>query len=518
MAALDLRLLTICLNKLEHWPRLSSLLLGAMGILAFGPFHFYPAAILSFSVFLILLGRETFSKKLFLYTFLFCYGHFLAGTYWVGNSVLVYNLWYVVPAIWLILPSFLAIFQTIGIWGAFKFTSNPLSRVLLVAASWSLMGYILGTYVLGGFPWSLNGYTWGLNILQVTSLMGIYGLSFLTTLLFCSLASRSPLFIFACATAFIGLFVFGDIRLQNHTTQLTGINIRLIQASISQNFKWDADRFYENFNRHMTLSNLRGERPLNLVIWPEASVPCFIADQPGVQKALTHGIPDKGYIIIGGPRRDTHDLHKIYTSTFILNQEGNIVQTYDKSHLVPFGEYMPFRGIIPLSKLTPGDQDYSSGDGLKTLSLPGIPSFSPLICFEAIFPGHVTGTSRPEWLLNQTNDAWFGHSTGPYQHLQNVRVRAIEEGLPLVRSANNGISAVIDPYGRIMSRLDLDEIGFIDADLPRPLEPTFYSKHGETIFFIFLLLSFMGAMIIQMTVISTRKKVQLPSLSNHSAP
>lgn len=194
---MDLRFLTYCLEKMEQWPRLSCFLLGALGILAYGPFHFYPAAIISFSTFLILMERKSFFDKSFLYAFIFCYGHFLAGTYWVGNSVLVYNLWYIVPIIWLILPSFLAIFQAISIWGVLKIAPNPLARVLMIATLWSLIEYMKGTYILGGFPWNLNGYSWGIDILQITSYIGIYGLSFLTTLLFFSFASRSPIYFFS---------------------------------------------------------------------------------------------------------------------------------------------------------------------------------------------------------------------------------------------------------------------------------------------------------------------------------
>lgn len=506
MAAVDVKFLTHCLEKMTQWPRLTCLLLGALSILAYSPFHFYPAAIIAFSTFLILMDKKPLSNNPLLYGFIFSYGHFLAGTYWVGNSVLVYNLWYVLPLIWLIFPSFLALFQAIGIWGVCRTTNKPLTRVILMAAIWSLMEYIKGTFVLGGFPWNLSGYVWGIDILQITSYIGIYGLTFLTTLLFMSFASRSPLFIFTCTATFIGFFIYGETRLKYNQTYLTGINIRLIQGSIPQNHKWMKEHFYDNFNRHMALSTFEQERPLTLVIWPEASIPCFIADYPTVLEALTQGAPDKGYIIVGGPRHDSTNQHKIYTSTFILNKRGEIVDSYDKSHLVPFGEYMPFRGILPLSKLTPGDQDYSPGEGLKTIQLPGIPPFTPLICFEAIFPGNVTGQQRPDWLLNQTNDAWYGHSTGPYQHLHNVRVRAIEEGLPLIRSANNGISAVIDPYGRILSQLELDKVGFIDADLPRPLTPTFYSKHGEIFFYIFFTLSFLGTMITQITTSVSNNK------------
>jgi apolipoprotein N-acyltransferase len=233
------------------------------------------------------------------------------------------------------------------------------------------------------------------------------------------------------------------------------------------------------------------ERPLNLIIWPEASVPTFVAKYPALQEALASVVPENGFILVGGPRYEDHTEQTIFTSLLALDQRGQIVDTYDKTHLVPFGEYVPFKHYLPIAKLSPGERDYSPGSGLKLMKLPGIPNFTPLICFEAIFPGHVTPpheAGRPEWLLNQTNDAWYGRSTGPYQHLQIVRVRAIEEALPLVRSANNGISADIDPHGRILHHLELDDIGFLDFDLPKAAAPTPYSRFGEVFYFLMLLL------------------------------
>jgi len=181
----------------------------------------------------------------------------------------------------------------------------------------------------------------------------------------------------------------------------------------------------------------------------------------------------------------------------VLDKRGTIIATYDKAHLVPFGEYMPLRNVLPMDVIAPGLGDLSAGPGPRTLTLPGLPPVGPLVCYEAIFPGAVIDrTNRPQWLLNVTNDAWYGVSSGPFQHLAIVRVRAVEEGLPLVRAANNGVSAVIDPYGRIArridgtvpARLDLDSVGVLDAPLPRALGPTPYERYRDEIFFAAALL------------------------------
>ncbi len=179
----------------------------------------------------------------------------------------------------------------------------------------------------------------------------------------------------------------------------------------------------------------------------------------------------------------------VWNSLVAIDHDGAIEASYDKFHLVPFGEYVPMRSILPMQKITPGAIDFSAGPGPRTISLPGLPPFSPLICYEAIFPGEVVDPAhRPAWLLNITNDAWYGFTSGPFQHVAIARTRAIEEGLPLARVGNNGISALFDPYGRVLARLDLDAIGVLDVHLPEALPPTLYSRYGDIPFFYALLL------------------------------
>jgi apolipoprotein N-acyltransferase len=184
----------------------------------------------------------------------------------------------------------------------------------------------------------------------------------------------------------------------------------------------------------------------------------------------------------------------IWNALHAMDGSGEIVATYDKVHLVPFGEYTPLRALLGLAKLTAGSRDFSAGPGLKTVTLPGVPTFSPLICYEIIFPGAVKPASgegpAPRWLLNLTNDAWFGESSGPYQHFAAARIRAVEEGLPVVRAANNGISAVIDSYGRVIDRINLNDRGIVDVNLPEAAkELTLYSYAGNLLYFVELILT-----------------------------
>jgi apolipoprotein N-acyltransferase len=179
---------------------------------------------------------------------------------------------------------------------------------------------------------------------------------------------------------------------------------------------------------------------------------------------------------------------RVWNSVHAIDESGRIVATYDKVHLVPFGEYVPLRHILPIDKITPGTSDFTSGAGPHTLMLPGLPPVSPFICYEAIFPGALVADTHPraQWLLNVTNDAWFGQSAGPHQHFASARLRAIEEGLPLVRAANTGISAVVDPYGRVLARLDLGREGVLDGPLPAALSPPPYARLGGLALLILL--------------------------------
>jgi apolipoprotein N-acyltransferase len=191
------------------------------------------------------------------------------------------------------------------------------------------------------------------------------------------------------------------------------------------------------------------------------------------------------------PAKATH----IWNSLLIIGPAGDVVASYDKAHLVPFGEYVPLRNVLPMRKITPGMMDFTGGPGPRTLSLPDLPSVGPLVCYEAIFPAAIVDPKqRPGWLLNITNDAWYGVTSGPFQHFAIARVRAVEEGLPLLRDANNGITGAIDPYGRVLSRLNLDAIGALDVPLPAALPPTIYSRIGDMIFLLLLVIELIVSM------------------------
>ena len=284
----------------------------------------------------------------------------------------------------------------------------------------------------------------------------------------------------------------------------TEVNLRLVQANIDQTRKWEDGAREAGLAHHVVLSHEPGLDAVDVVIWPETAVPFFLDESATLQAFVSRAAPLGGYVITGAPRRTRSAGRTIavWNSLHALGPAEAITASYDKHHLVPFGEYMPLRGIINLRRLAYGAVDSSAGPGPRTLRLPGVPPLSPLICYEAIFPGEVVAGDtppgeRPQWLLNITNDAWFGHTAGPYQHFQAARLRAVEEGMPLVRVANTGISAVVDSYGRVEGRLGLGEVGILDAPLPPALAvPPPMARLGDWILAILLLLGSAAAIAI----------------------
>ncbi len=242
-----------------------------------------------------------------------------------------------------------------------------------------------------------------------------------------------------------------------------------------------------------------GVRDVTHLIWPESSFPFFLAREPEALAQIANLLKPHTELITGAvraapPVAGQREV-RAYNSIYVIDPDGSIRGIYDKVHLVPFGEYLPFQRLlesIGLQQLTKVVGGFMSGDRRRAMDVPGAPKMLPLICYEAIFPGAaVPAGERPGWLVNVTNDGWFGISSGPYQHFQQARMLAIDEGLPLVRAANTGISGVIDPVGRVIASLPLGAEGVLDARLPRAAAPTIYVKFGNYALILFLVVSLM---------------------------
>jgi apolipoprotein N-acyltransferase len=262
-----------------------------------------------------------------------------------------------------------------------------------------------------------------------------------------------------------------------------------VQPSIPQTLKWDPGAAEANFHRLIELSASPSDHPLAAVLWPEAAATFLIERDAARRAAIAAVAPKEGYLITGALRANPppDPVTEVWNSIEAVDRDGMIRARYDKAHLVPFGEYIPFGDFLPIRQLSVGAIDLSAGAGPQTIALPGLPGFAPLVCYEAIFPAAVVDPrSRPAWLLNVTNDAWYGRSSGPFQHFAIARTRAIEEGLPLVRVANNGISGVVDAAGRVLARTGLDAIGYADIALPAAGPPTMYGRAGDWLFLVLL--------------------------------
>jgi apolipoprotein N-acyltransferase len=397
-----------------------------------------------------------------------------------------------VPAV-LLLCAGLALYPALatGLAALWRWRSTT-AAALALALAWTASEVLRGT-LFGGFPWNLIGYAFAGSaaMIQLAAVTGVWGLSLLAVLvgaLPAALLEPGPRTRWRPLAAAGLLLVLpwgaGAQRLADDAAPAApGPVLRLVQGNISQHHKWQPERRAESFRRHLELSAEAADG-VQAVIWPESATPYALEQEPQARRLIGLVVPPGGLLLTGGERFDfASEPPRAWNSLFALDQSGTIVARYDKHDLVPFGEFLPLRGLlgrIGLNKLTGGSIDFESGPGRRTITLPGLPPFSPLICYEAIFPGAaVDRSARPAWLLNVTNDGWFGRSSGPYQHLAMARLRAVEEGLPLVRSANTGISALVDPFGRIVAHLDLGATGVLDGALPAPLAaPPPFARFG----------------------------------------
>jgi len=436
----------------------------------------------------------------------FGFGYFLFGLYWIGLAFLVdaKTFAWLIPFAVIGLPAYLALYTALGFALARALWTRGAMRILTLAAALTLAEWLRG-HLLSGFPWNTFGYalTTPLQFAQSTTLFGIWGLTFIAVAVFAAPAvladeradTRRPWLVpAAAAVVLVALFLGGAFRLATTpTTYVDGVRLRIMQPNVPQDEKFSYANKAQVMQHYLALSdratgpNSAGVASATLLIWPESAFPFFLTREPDALAQIA-GLLHGGPVLITGAARAaelapaSRDLHA-YNSIYVIDHDGSVLSVYDKIHLVPFGEYLPFQRLlerIGLRQLTRLQGGFLAGDRRRLLAPPNAPKFLPLICYEIIFPNNVLPPGeRPGWMLNLTNDAWFGESVGPYQHFQQARVRAIEEGLPLVRAANTGISAVVDPVGRVIHSLPLGSEGLIDSALPQALARTPYSHTGD---------------------------------------
>lgn len=483
--------------------------LGALAAGALPPLYALPLLWVAFTGFLWLLDGARHWLRAFLTGWAFGLGYFVAGLYWVGHSFLVdaERFGALMPFAVGALAAGMALFIGLAALAVRLSRARGLARVLILAAAWLACEW-LRAWAFTGFPWNLIGSVWTVSdaTMQFAAVAGVWGLSLLTVVsaaapsCLAGAGGRGRRWAAALIPALLVpavLWGFGALRLAAAPDPaddvVAGTLLRVVQPNIDQRLKWQADLRVNHVKDQMALSDDQGSRSVTHVVWSETAIPFLLPDSQEVLGAVKRIVPPGGLLFAGAPRRtEVGGEVRLWNSLFAIDEHGEVAAVYDKRHLVPFGEYVPLRSVLPFMKLTRGGSDFSSGEGPRTLRMPGLPEVSVLICYEVIFPGRVVDAgSDAKWLLNVTNDAWFGTSSGPYQHFAAARLRAVEEGLPLVRAANTGISAVVDPYGRIVGQLELNRTGVIDAPLPKALkERTPFSRLGDWILLILLIATF----------------------------
>lgn len=511
-----------------------ALLAGLASVLALAPFFVSPILFVTLPVLVWLIAPRSGQSagrgdlwQAFKDGWCFGFGYFFAGLFWVGEAFLVEAeiFGWLLPFAVTLLPAGLALFYGVAAAVTRALWQPGVAGLLIMAVVFASVEWLRG-HILTGFPWNVLGYalTAPAELMQAAGLIGIYGLTLWAILIFASplvlaaeAKTESPLlaaFGPGAVLAFVPLlaaFVYGWAALSS--TVPAGGNaphVRIVQPSVPQREKWLPEKQAEIFALHLDLSRRNasgvddGLAGISLLVWPEAAMPFRPLEHPEALGAIGGLLPGPQTVLLSGGLRvepsgtEATGPRQAFNSLLAIDNNGQVSAIYDKIHLVPFGEYLPLQPVleaIGLQQLTKLRGGFASGPNPRPLlALPGLPPIAGLICYEAIFPAAVVqGTQRPGLLVNVTNDGWFGNTTGPRQHLHQARVRAVEEGVPMIRAANNGISAVIDANGRILATLGLNVRGVIDAALPSATAPPVYARWGDWAFLLNAILFLAGA-------------------------
>lgn len=495
------------IRGLRGWQRAGAALgAGAVAALALPPLDLWPALTLAVPVMLLLIEGTHGERPLMacLVGWLIGFGYFLVALHWIGAAFFVDAATY----LWMMPVAVGGLAAAMALyWGlaalAMRVTGwRGLPLVIGFAVALAIAENLRGR-LFTGFPWAAPGLAVdGMGaVAQAAALVGMTGLTLAIVLwagLPLALVQRKGHVAAWVLLALLPLaWAAGAWRLQTAPiADVAGIKLRIVQPNITQDETWREDNARAIFDRLQALSaqpspeTPDGIAGLTHVIWPESAVPFLIDESPVAKVELSRLLGGKTVLITGADRRgkttspDPAD-GPVYNSIVTFDGNATVVARYDKWRLVPGGEFLPFEWLLkPLGfrQLVTMPGSFTAGPGPVTLAIPGAPPAGMLVCYEVVFPhGLVDSGHRPAWLVNVTNDGWFGHSTGPYQHLAQARLRAIEQGLPLVRSANTGISAVIDAYGRFRASLPIGVEGVIDSPLPQAVAGPLYARLGDSV-------------------------------------
>lgn len=499
------------------WRRFLLLVLaGAVAALSVPPLFVLPALFLGMPVLVWCLdgaerlkGVARFIGPAFLIGFAFGLGYFSVALHWLGAAFLQEGGFYLalMPLAIVGLAAILSLFWGAAASAAHLLWTGGAFRIVTLAACLTAAEWLRG-HVLSGFPFDLLGYALTANdeMLQLASAIGVYGLTFVAALIAATpaliwpaderglVARLLPLFL---AVGVIAAQVgYGNWRLTTTpVVERTDMRVRLVQPMILDHADWATSDPAHIMDRLISLSETRltpadpGLAGVTHLVWPESVFPFFLTQYPDGLARIARMLPPDTMLLTGAPREplgiDGQPIEDNpgYNSILAINSDGEIVASYDKSHLVPFGEYLPlaeFWKLFGIRQFVPGTNGWAAGDGRRLQSPAGTPPFLALVCYEAVFPGDIGDVDRAEFILNVTNDAWFDGSIGPAQHAHHARLRSAETGLPMLRASNSGTTIVVDPLGRVTARLAEQDVALVDAVPAEPLaEPTLYARLGD---------------------------------------
>ena len=481
------------------------LIVGFLSGFGFAPYSCILLLFLTYSLFFYAFMKARNKRQMFLCGFCFGFGIGAMSMSWLVHALLIDNgaFAWLVPVVPLGFGLLFGLF--FGLPALLCWRVNHIFARVLAFAGWLCIFEWIRSWLFTGFPWNLTGSVWTawLPVLQTASVTGVYGLSLFSIIWFAVpflIYKKQYVWAAIDLSTFAFIAIFGFLRCYEMTHEYVwGVQLRLVQPNIEQTLKWDDNAAEENFMQHIRLSKSKNHEKITHVLWSETASPYPLDVSEDARAMTISAVRQNGTLITGSLRVADKSKKQLANSVFVLNDMGEIESFYDKSHLVPFGEYVPLRNILPFDKIVPIGSDIKEGSGVKTIRIPNAPPAGMLVCYEVIFPHQVVDRTqpRPKWLINVTNDGWYGDSAGPYQHLASAQMRAVEEGLPLVRVAGTGISAIIYPWGEIMSSLPLNTQGVLDGSLPKALDSiTIYARLGNSIPLILSLLCIVFALIL----------------------
>ncbi len=502
------------LTLLDRRPKLAALLAGFLSATGFEPLKLWPVTLACFALLILLIERAPDRRAALLRGWLFGVGHFMLGLNWIAHAFTYQDAmphWFGYGAVAL-LSLYLAVYPALATFGAWWLTrrlapGKPLPLLLFFAACWIASEY-LRAIVFTGFAWNPLGVIWlPTGVAIASTIIGTYGLGALAILAAGALVLAARRHIKPAATIvapLLALTLWGLLA-QAPATPAGAPRIRVVQPNIGQDEKYSAELEQAHFRTLAALSGTPRPAP-RLLFWPEAAIPAYLDMEPLWRERLAALLGPGDLLMTGANKVYYKQVDKggysetvlagANNSVWIVTPDARLPARYDKAHLVPYGEYLPMRSILQplgLSRLVPGDADFWPGPGPQSLTLPAALGRPELkmgvqVCYEIIFSGQVVDeANRPAFLFNPSNDAWFG-SWGPVQHLAQARLRAIEEGLPIIRATPTGVSAVIDARGHVLRALGPHRAGFLDGGLPPPLPRTPFARLGNRAPFLFLLL------------------------------